>query len=239
MQVKACNVHPGTWTCLRLLIFAASMLVLLFCQLQCCRSFCCAPAARANGALTQCCMCMGSVAAHRMRSHLPNNLPSLVHIFLGVNYAHVVQASIAHSTSLFINQVNNLLFSTYFFFVHLFLFIHPWCFQPWCLVCLQVAVLYSADYGFSDRLSQTLAKGITKANVKTEMVDVLSVDPQVIIIGILVSMVCGENMIKQMNCADMCADCVECCGTGNCAPTCCCCCCWNKHGVCPARDCRG
>lgn len=45
---------------------------------------------------------------------------------------------------------------------------------------MQVAVLYSADYGFSDRLSQTLAKGITKANVKTEMVDVLSVDPQVI-----------------------------------------------------------
>jgi len=29
------------------------------------------------------------------------------------------------------------------------------------------------------RLSQTLAKGITKAGVKTEMVDVLSVDPQV------------------------------------------------------------
>ncbi|KAF6259934.1 flavo protein [Scenedesmus sp. NREL 46B-D3] len=42
----------------------------------------------------------------------------------------------------------------------------------------QVAVLYAADYGYSDRLSQTLAKGITKAGVKTEMVDVLSVDPQ-------------------------------------------------------------
>jgi hypothetical protein len=27
-----------------------------------------------------------------------------------------------------------------------------------------VAVLYSADYGFSDRLSQTLARGITKAS---------------------------------------------------------------------------
>jgi len=40
-------------------------------------------------------------------------------------------------------------------------------------------VLYSADYGYSDRLSQSLAKGITKAGVKTEMVDVLSVDPQV------------------------------------------------------------
>lgn len=42
-----------------------------------------------------------------------------------------------------------------------------------------MAVLYSADYGYSDRLSQSLAKGITKAGVKTEMVDVLSVDPQV------------------------------------------------------------
>lgn len=47
------------------------------------------------------------------------------------------------------------------------------------VLCLQVAVLYTSDYGYSDRLSQTLAKGITKAGVKTEMVDVLSVDPQV------------------------------------------------------------
>lgn len=43
---------------------------------------------------------------------------------------------------------------------------------------VQVAVLYCSDYGYSDRLSQTLAKGITKTGVKTEMVDVLSVDPQ-------------------------------------------------------------
>jgi flavin reductase (DIM6/NTAB) family NADH-FMN oxidoreductase RutF len=41
-----------------------------------------------------------------------------------------------------------------------------------------VAVLYSSDYGYSDRLSQTIARGITKAGVGTEMVDVLSVDPQ-------------------------------------------------------------
>jgi len=40
-------------------------------------------------------------------------------------------------------------------------------------------VLYASDYGFSDRLSQTLAHGITKAGVATEMADVLSVDPQV------------------------------------------------------------
>jgi flavorubredoxin len=41
-----------------------------------------------------------------------------------------------------------------------------------------VAILYSSDYGFSDRLSQTLAKGVTKAGVQTEMVDLLSCDPQ-------------------------------------------------------------
>jgi flavorubredoxin/flavin reductase (DIM6/NTAB) family NADH-FMN oxidoreductase RutF len=41
-----------------------------------------------------------------------------------------------------------------------------------------VAVLYSGSYGFSDRLSQTLARGITKAGVATEMVDVLSIDTQ-------------------------------------------------------------
>ncbi|EFJ49873.1 hypothetical protein VOLCADRAFT_89311 [Volvox carteri f. nagariensis] len=41
-----------------------------------------------------------------------------------------------------------------------------------------VAVLYCSDYGFSDRLSQTLAKGITKAGVATDMIDLLSVDPQ-------------------------------------------------------------
>ena len=39
-------------------------------------------------------------------------------------------------------------------------------------------MLYSSDYGFSDRLSQTLARGVTKAGVATEMVDLLSADPQ-------------------------------------------------------------
>lgn len=43
----------------------------------------------------------------------------------------------------------------------------------------KVAVLYASDYGFSDRLSQTLARGITKANVAVEMLDLLSADPQV------------------------------------------------------------
>lgn len=42
-----------------------------------------------------------------------------------------------------------------------------------------VTVLYSSEYGFGDRLSQTLARGITKAGVATEMIDALTVDPQV------------------------------------------------------------
>ena len=42
-----------------------------------------------------------------------------------------------------------------------------------------VTVLYSSEYGYGDRLSQTLARGITKAGVATEMIDALSVDPQV------------------------------------------------------------
>jgi flavorubredoxin/flavin reductase (DIM6/NTAB) family NADH-FMN oxidoreductase RutF len=42
-----------------------------------------------------------------------------------------------------------------------------------------VAIIYSAEYGYSDRLSQTLARGITKVDgVATEMVDLLSTDPQ-------------------------------------------------------------
>lgn len=41
-----------------------------------------------------------------------------------------------------------------------------------------VLVLYASDYGFSDRLSQSLAAGITKAGVATEMMDLLSADPQ-------------------------------------------------------------
>eukprot|EP00803_Ostreobium_quekettii_P010288 evm.model.scf_1207.2 EVM.evm.TU.scf_1207.2 scf_1207:3179-9035(+) len=39
-----------------------------------------------------------------------------------------------------------------------------------------VAILYCSDYGYSDRLSQTIARGITKAGVATEMVDVFSID---------------------------------------------------------------
>ncbi|KAJ7549448.1 hypothetical protein O6H91_07G053400 [Diphasiastrum complanatum] len=41
-----------------------------------------------------------------------------------------------------------------------------------------VAVLYVSDYGYSDRLSQALARGLTKTNSGVEMLDLNSVDTQ-------------------------------------------------------------
>jgi flavorubredoxin/flavin reductase (DIM6/NTAB) family NADH-FMN oxidoreductase RutF len=41
-----------------------------------------------------------------------------------------------------------------------------------------VAVFYISDYGYSDRISQAIARGITKTNVAVEMVDLKSADPQ-------------------------------------------------------------
>ena len=41
-----------------------------------------------------------------------------------------------------------------------------------------VAVFYVSDYGFSDRLSQSIARGITKTGVAVEMMDLKSADPQ-------------------------------------------------------------
>ena len=41
-----------------------------------------------------------------------------------------------------------------------------------------VAVFYVSDYGYSDRLSQAIAKGITKTGVAVEMVDLKSEDQQ-------------------------------------------------------------
>ncbi len=41
-----------------------------------------------------------------------------------------------------------------------------------------VAVFYVSDYGYSDRLSQALARGITKTGVAVEMMDLKSGDPQ-------------------------------------------------------------
>lgn len=44
-----------------------------------------------------------------------------------------------------------------------------------------VAVLYVSDYGFSDRLSQALARGLTKTNVLVDMLDLNSADSQELI----------------------------------------------------------
>jgi flavorubredoxin/flavin reductase (DIM6/NTAB) family NADH-FMN oxidoreductase RutF len=41
-----------------------------------------------------------------------------------------------------------------------------------------VAVFYVSDYGYSDRLSQALARGITKTGVAVEMMDLKAGDPQ-------------------------------------------------------------
>jgi flavorubredoxin/flavin reductase (DIM6/NTAB) family NADH-FMN oxidoreductase RutF len=41
-----------------------------------------------------------------------------------------------------------------------------------------VAVFYVSDYGYSDRLSQSVARGITKTGVAVEMMDMRSADPQ-------------------------------------------------------------
>ena len=61
-------------------------------------------------------------------------------------------------------------------------------YRDWSLAAgkagVTVAVLYASDYGYSDRLSQTLAKGITKAGVATEMLDLLSADPQEIVMAL-------------------------------------------------------
>ena len=41
-----------------------------------------------------------------------------------------------------------------------------------------VVVFYVADYGYSDRISQAVARGITKTDVAVEMMDLKSADPQ-------------------------------------------------------------
>jgi flavin reductase (DIM6/NTAB) family NADH-FMN oxidoreductase RutF len=41
-----------------------------------------------------------------------------------------------------------------------------------------VVVFYVSDYGYSDRLSQAIARGITKTGVGVEMMDLKSADPQ-------------------------------------------------------------
>ncbi len=56
------------------------------------------------------------------------------------------------------------------------------CYRQWSLEQASsettVAVFYVSDYGFSDRLSQAIAQGITKTGVAVEMMDLRSADPQ-------------------------------------------------------------
>jgi len=47
-----------------------------------------------------------------------------------------------------------------------------------------VAVCYISDYGYSDRLSQAIAYGITKTGVEVEMIDLRAADPQELAEGI-------------------------------------------------------
>jgi flavorubredoxin/flavin reductase (DIM6/NTAB) family NADH-FMN oxidoreductase RutF len=61
-----------------------------------------------------------------------------------------------------------------------------------------VAVFYTSDYGYSDRLSQAIAHGITKTGVAVEMVDLRSAEPQEIteIVGIASGLVIGMPPIS-------------------------------------------
>ena len=56
-----------------------------------------------------------------------------------------------------------------------------------------VSVCYISDYGYSDRLSQAIARGITKTGVGVEMIDLKSADPQEIseLVGRSTSIVIG------------------------------------------------
>jgi flavorubredoxin/flavin reductase (DIM6/NTAB) family NADH-FMN oxidoreductase RutF len=67
-----------------------------------------------------------------------------------------------------------------------------------------VAVFYVADYGYSDRLSQALARGITKTGVAVEMMDLKSADPQEVqelvgrSKGIAIAMPPGHGKISEL-----------------------------------------
>lgn len=56
------------------------------------------------------------------------------------------------------------------------------CYREWSQAKAKsettVGVFYVSDYGYSDRLSQAIAKGITKTGVAVEMLDLKSADPQ-------------------------------------------------------------
>ena len=58
-----------------------------------------------------------------------------------------------------------------------------WGYKRWSEDALEkakakTAVFYTSDYGFSDRLSQSIARGLTKADVEVEMMDMNTADTQ-------------------------------------------------------------
>jgi flavorubredoxin/flavin reductase (DIM6/NTAB) family NADH-FMN oxidoreductase RutF len=71
-----------------------------------------------------------------------------------------------------------------------------------------VALFYVADYGYSDRLSQAIAKGITKTGVEVEMVDLRSADSTEVqeIVNRSVGIVLGMPPLASKNQTDITAN---------------------------------
>jgi flavorubredoxin/flavin reductase (DIM6/NTAB) family NADH-FMN oxidoreductase RutF len=61
-----------------------------------------------------------------------------------------------------------------------------------------VAVFYYSDYGYSDRLSQALAHGITKTGVAVEMMDIKTAEPQEVreLVGVAAGIVIGAPPVS-------------------------------------------
>ena len=66
-----------------------------------------------------------------------------------------------------------------------------------------VVVFYVSDYGYSDRLSQAVARGITKTGVAVEMMDLKSADPQEVqeIVNRMAGIVIGMPPVKSTTAA--------------------------------------
>ena len=66
-----------------------------------------------------------------------------------------------------------------------------------------VVVFYVSDYGYSDRLSQAVARGITKTGVAVEMMDLKSADPQEVqeLVNRMAGIVIGMPPVKSATAA--------------------------------------
>lgn len=71
------------------------------------------------------------------------------------------------------------------------------CYREWsqaqAKAATTVAVFYVSGYGYSDRVAQAIANGITKTDVAVEMVDLKSIDPQEVteLVGLASGLVIG------------------------------------------------